>query len=269
MSLLLYNSKRLLKRIYWKCFPKSDDQCIKVLEGYLSKGQYPKVAGIDETIYKLQSGKYSIARFGDGEYNLCFDRSIAFQKANKMLRARLRQILKTAPENNCLIAIPVFRTENLSPFWIRYWYENYSSIITLFRKDVAYYNQSISREFSSEQMSNLQQLWNNRFVIFVFGKGSRFDNRHEIFSDIKGYSIIHGLPVNAWSEYNRLLEETYAEVSKHNSPLVIISLGPTATVLAYDLCQKGYQAIDIGHITNMYDKLKYGKAKPEELPFVL
>ena len=28
--------------------------------------------------------------------------------------------------------------------------------------------------------------------------------------------------------------------------LIIISLGPTATVLSYDLCKEGYQAIDTG-----------------------
>ena len=35
--------------------------------------------------------------------------------------------------------------------------------------------------------------------------------------------------------------------------LIIISLGPTATVLAYDLSLMGYQAIDIGHIDNEYE----------------
>ena len=27
----------------------------------------------------------------------------------------------------------------------------------------------------------------------------------------------------------------------------LLALGPTATVLAYDLCKMGYQAVDIGH----------------------
>ena len=32
------------------------------------------------------------------------------------------------------------------------------------------------------------------------------------------------------------------------SVLFLVALGPTATVLAYDLSKIGYQAIDIGHI---------------------
>jgi glycosyltransferase family protein len=268
MPLLFYHSKRFLKRILWKFFPRSDDQYLKKLERHLAKGQYPEVADIDETIDKLFSGKYSIARFGDGEYNLCYDRSIAFQKADKRLRKRLRQILKSDPGNKCLIAIPAFHTEKLSPFWIRYWYENYDDIIALFRKDGAHYYQSNSREYSIEQIIHLQPLWINRFVVFICGEGSRFDYKHEIFSQVNGYSVICGLPLNAWFEYKKLFEESCIELSKHNNPLVIISLGPTATVLAYDLCQLGYQAIDIGHITNMYDELVYGKAKPEKLPFI-
>ena len=32
-----------------------------------------------------------------------------------------------------------------------------------------------------------------------------------------------------------------------------MALGPTATVLAYDLAKEGYQAIDIGHIDIEYE----------------
>ena len=35
--------------------------------------------------------------------------------------------------------------------------------------------------------------------------------------------------------------------------LVLIALGPTATVLAYDLCNAGYQAVDIGHLDLEYE----------------
>ena len=38
--------------------------------------------------------------------------------------------------------------------------------------------------------------------------------------------------------------------------LMIVVLGPTATVLAYDLAKAGYQALDIGHLGKAYDWLK-------------
>ena len=35
--------------------------------------------------------------------------------------------------------------------------------------------------------------------------------------------------------------------------LILIALGPTATILAYDLYKLGYQAIDIGHADIEYE----------------
>lgn len=41
----------------------------------------------------------------------------------------------------------------------------------------------------------------------------------------------------------------------------LISLGPTATILAYDLTRLGYQAIDIGHIDVEYEWYLQGAKK--------
>ena len=41
---------------------------------------------------------------------------------------------------------------------------------------------------------------------------------------------------------------------------MIIILGPTAKVLAYDMSQLGYRALDLGHIAKAYDW--YIKGKP-------
>lgn len=56
---------------------------------------------------------------------------------------------------------------------------------------------------------------------------------------------------DAFSKYNEILS-----VCKNNSSgtgLFIIALGPTATVLAYDLAKEGFRAIDAGHIDTMYE----------------
>ena len=34
--------------------------------------------------------------------------------------------------------------------------------------------------------------------------------------------------------------------------LILLSFGPAATVISYDLCKLGYQAIDIGHTDRDY-----------------
>ena len=44
---------------------------------------------------------------------------------------------------------------------------------------------------------------------------------------------------------------------------MLLALGPTATVLAYDLSKLGYQAIDIGHLPNCYWQWKGSGTTPE------
>ena len=48
--------------------------------------------------------------------------------------------------------------------------------------------------------------------------------------------------------------------------LFLIACGPAATVIAYDLCTMGYQAIDIGHLPNCYANEVSGAPMPEKLP---
>ena len=44
-----------------------------------------------------------------------------------------------------------------------------------------------------------------------------------------------------------------------------ISLGPSATVLAYDLAKEGYQALDIGQLDNEYDWYLQGTEERTEI----
>ena len=41
--------------------------------------------------------------------------------------------------------------------------------------------------------------------------------------------------------------------SKEEKQLILLALGPTATILAYDLAKEGYQAVDIGHMDIEYE----------------
>ncbi len=56
---------------------------------------------------------------------------------------------------------------------------------------------------------------------------------------------------NAFDKYDRILSMVEKSVLKDE--LALISLGPTATVLAYDLARCGIQALDIGQIDNEYE----------------
>jgi len=57
-------------------------------------------------------------------------------------------------------------------------------------------------------------------------------------------------PENSFDYYDIIFNEA---VKIEKRKLILIVLGPTATILAYDLHNVGYQAIDIGHVDIEYE----------------
>jgi glycosyltransferase family protein len=268
MNLVKIKLKRFFKRIWWKIIPHNEQRTMTFLTAFKKTNRYPTIQSIDQTIDKLLTGNYSLARYGDGEFLLCLDRPIGFQKTNRKLRKRLTEILQDTSNKNCLVAITEFRTDRLTPFWKQFWHENAEDISSLLHPNITYYNQSVTREVKLHHIERLKALWENRDVIFVMGKGSRFDVNHELFKAVKKYEVIYGLPTNAWDNYSSVLDKVKKELPKYNNPLVICALGPAATVMAYDLSKLNVQALDLGHLTNVYDRLMYNKQAPESLSLV-
>ncbi len=261
--IFLYPYIRFIQRIIWKFTKPNETNYMNYISNKIAI--YPKVKSIDETITYLVNEQKSISRFGDGEFFLALYRSIGFQKKDRQLQLKLIEILKNENEN-CIVGLPELRKDRLTSFWKQFWFENLFFLNYLTNNKSTYYNQSISREFTLDQMNNFMKCWENRNVIFITGKGSRFDTNHELFKNIKSASTLYSLPTNAWTDYENLKSAVLTEAEIKDNPLVICALGPTATVLAYELSQQGIQCFDIGHINNVYDKIKYGKATPEGLP---
>jgi glycosyltransferase family protein len=71
-----------------------------------------------------------------------------------------------------------------------------------------------------------------------------------LFRNARSIKRIVCPPKDAFSNYS----DIFNVVKTHDtSNLILIALGPTATVLAYDLSLCGYQAVDIGHIDIEYE----------------
>lgn len=65
---------------------------------------------------------------------------------------------------------------------------------------------------------------------------------------------------NAYNAYDKILETALEKIPKRDDVLVLCLLGPTATVLAYDLFKAGYQAIDMGHVDIEYEWFRSGES---------
>ena len=238
------------------------------------KVNFPHVLTIEETLSLIIDNKLSIARFGDGEFDIGFthqNKDDPYQNASRQLSDKLEMVLKS-DDANLLVCIPSgpFRSENekiidgsIFTWWENYWIKNFK-ILKKYLTRANYGNAFISQIelFQHCNIDQIKKIWEGRDVVFVRSEDGRFIFVKELFDNINSFTTIDIPSRNAFSEYNRILND--CKKYDHNV-LFFISAGPTATVLAYDLTKLGYQALDLGHLPNCYLQFKGGKV-PEMLP---
>ena len=224
-----------------------------------------KIHNDDQTLNEIIYKNKSISRFGDGEYSCIFGKKIRFQEPNKTLGKRLLNILNSR-EKNLLIGINFpFRLKDIDRFNIiaKNYYKKLIKVykfnyINLF-KNKEYYSSRITRfyiDYESKKkvpkyIKKIKKIWDNREVVFVEGDKSRLGVGNDLFSNAKSIQRIICPSINAFNYYNDIINEIENKVNKNK--LILIALGPTATILSYDLYKLGYQAIDIGHIDIEYE----------------
>ena len=96
-----------------------------------------------------------------------------------------------------------------------------------------------------------QKVWHNRKLLIVEGENTKTGVGNGLFQNAKRIRRVICPGVNAFSQYQRILNTVQNLAEKEE--LVIACLGPTATVLAYDLGMGGLQALDVGQIDNEYE----------------
>lgn len=222
----------------------------------LQKVKLPKILGINDSIDEVIASGKSVARYGDGEFKLLMGESIGFQNASPVLSERLKEIIRNEDDKVLVGIVDIFGYCGTD-----YW----RKIIMLCRETLykymsfsnTYINANLARCFIFNTEADgiayyekLKSIWKNKDVVIVEGAGSRLGVGNDLFSNTKSIQRILCPIKNAFSKYDEIL----AECSKiQKDKLFILALGPTATVLAYDLAQKGYRAIDIGHLDTCYE----------------
>jgi glycosyltransferase family protein len=110
-----------------------------------------------------------------------------------------------------------------------------------------------------EYFGNIKKIWDNKDILLIEGEKSRLGVGNDLFDNVHSIKRILAPNTEAWDYYNDIVKE----VGKYNPKeyLILLALGPTATIMAYDLAIKGYQTIDIGHIDIEYEWYKMGAEK--------
>lgn len=236
----------------------------------------PQVASIDETIDCIVQEHCSVSRFGDGELLLTSaTKSIGFQQGDERLAQRLREIL-TSHEAGHLVCLSdtfsdLYRyNRKARRFWRTHFFLYGSWWDSYLTPGRMYYNTFVTRpymDFASKEacprwFNSMQRIWKDRDVVFIEGEKSRLGVGNNLFAGARSIRRILCPPCNAFERIDEIRQEA---CRMEKSALFLIALGPTATVLAYDLFKAGYQAIDIGHVDIEYEWWQMGAKRKVKL----
>ena len=250
---------------------------------FLTKGFYrkPKVLSSEETIKFIIEHKVSISRYGDGEIRSMQGFDLNFQPQSKELTRKLKEIKST---QNCLLCIPnIFEKKFFSKKIIKdeeyvFWAKHLMKYEYLYKKKFGKvaplgdafisrfyirYNDK-SKQKNEKYITLLKQIWEQRDIVFVEGVNSRLGYGNDLFNNSRSIKRILCPPSDAFSVYDEILSCVKSNCKK--SDLIILALGPTATVLAYDLSEMGYQALDMGHVDIEYEWFLLGVKEKVAIP---
>lgn len=236
----------------------------------------PRVLSISETLDKLQKEKLSMIRFGDGELSLISGVDLGFQKWSRELAHKLRSIL-TTDKTGLLICIPgIFgplEKFTSTGFWfeIHHMFRYAKLWRSLISTDRIYGEAFITRPYLGYKDKNqashiyrqIKSLWQDKELLIIEGEKSRLGVGNDLFSGARSIKRILAPAENAFSKYEAII----AEVGKYpKNFLILVSLGPAAKVIAYDLFTLGYQVLDIGHLDMEYEMYLRGSEELVAVP---
>ena len=201
---------------------------------------YPHVITEDETLDAALTGR-SLSRFGDGEFRNAIGGNAAAQHADPRLAAELCDIL--AKPQKALVCIPHAQRGPKQVNWQNYTRPKYVALL----RQPSYGSAFVTRPDSApwidrpDYWDKIKQTWRGKEVTLVIG--TQRSLTLEMMKEAKSINLITGPGEDAYAK----IDEIEARIGLPKG-VVILCLGPTATVLAVRLVNKGVHAIDLGHV---------------------
>ncbi|WP_051150783.1 GT-D fold domain-containing glycosyltransferase [Tatumella saanichensis] len=234
------------------------------------------IRSIHETSeFLLNNPTVSLARFGDGELEMLSYKNIGFQSYDIKLSLALKNILLEVESNkNCLVCMPDgfnnTRSMNFGPalFWFfhkSFFFRKYSEYLS---SEYLYGNTSVTRPYNDYKVKTQAKKTFDDFkliikdlnVLVVEGAGTKLGVGNDLLKQAKKVIRITTVNANAFSFYNEIFNSIVKRKSEYD--IVLISLGPTATILSFELSKLGIRCFDTGHVDIEYEwMLKNAKKK--------
>lgn len=231
----------------------------------ITKSKQYNIYSFDETIDKIVLEGKSISRFGDGEFKWILDiPQKSFQDSNSKMKERLKEVLTTR-NDKLIIGITDTvnslkdRTIEAKSYWAKFYVKNMEKLCEYMDCNKMYGDANITRVYMDYKNKNynvvakrfdkIKSMWEQKHILLVEGRMSKLGADNDLFDNALSVQRIICPSENAFEKYEEIIEKTK---KNGKDKLILFSLGPTATILSYDLAKEGYHAIDIGHIDVEY-----------------
>jgi hypothetical protein len=180
------------------------------------------------------------------------------QPWSREIQKALCHILKSDLSNH-IVGIPRIEGRKDWPsrkkqnFWKAYAFDIY---LRLYDRSKTYASSFITRPDAVSQIDCrdywvlVKQIWQGRKVLLLQGHRREFLKDPTLLEGAEEYHVIYGPRYDAFVKRAHLVEDIMD--NSGDDWVILISLGPTATVLAHDICKRGRQGIDIGHLGAFY-----------------
>ena len=234
--------------------------------------RFPKILSWEKAIEEIVKNGKSISRFGDGEFDLMLGKKHTFQAYDQELVDKMKEVLKSNIDN-LIVGLPDAygdfegRTDDLAECFRRHFqHGTRQKEYELIDMSKVYYDSFMTRPYKTyldktnvrEKFLLLKTIWQDRDLTIIEGEKTRLGVGNDLFDNARSCIRILGPCLSAYSKYDELLSEA---LKTDKNRLVLIAMGATATVMAYDLAKAGYQAVDIGHIDIEYEWYLRGAEK--------
>lgn len=204
---------------------------------------------IGELTSLIHRGK-SLIRMGDGEIYIMNHGSVHYQPYNSLLRQKLLKIIKEYRDSSpYVLGIPktyieMTNVELRKKHMLRMWLPFKIMYRYFFPRGMTYFDAHTFYEQGFE--THLKSLIEESHTIIVTNKETISKLKQRGLEGKITSTFIETPSQDAFKEYEAIFEKTIHTLQLHPNAKILVSMGPAAKVLVYDLSKKGYAAYDIG-----------------------
>lgn len=213
-----------------------------------------RILDVDKTIEVILKEKKSVIRLGDGEFNILQGEDVHYQKHSKELQLKMEclinEYLSNPEKSEYILCMPgeFLKCSGIKLLRRKVYIVSWAISRYIFKKiydrKVTYGEAFLFGKGNEEKYKKIWLDSNIENIIFVHNE-KRYSEEFEKKYNIKTKNILVKSK-NSFENHEEILNSILKEI-KNDKTMVLISAGPCAKYLVYELTKKGIWAIDTGH----------------------